>query len=63
MREVTCPLLNQIIDGDDLCFWIADAAEGWRKIEYVDVPEKIMQDILKNDNWREICNNCPNHLD
>ncbi len=63
MREVNCPLLNRIIDGDDLCFWIADAAEGWRKIEYVDVPKNIMQEILKIENWRKICNNCPNNLD
>lgn len=56
-REVYCPLLKKEIDGDGECFDIAMVAEG-------DCPERFApKEAMQDDNWREICNNCPNHLD
>lgn len=56
-RIVFCPLLNKNIDGDGMCFDIAMVAEG-------DCPERFApEEAMQRENWQDICNKCPNHLD
>ncbi len=58
MNEIVfCPLLNKEVDHDGECFDIAMVAEGGST--YSELPN----DFIKVENWEEICNNCPNHLD
>lgn len=54
---VTCPLLSREIKQGEDCWDIAKAAEGLYPEAFVD------QKAIQKENWREICNNCPNHLE
>lgn len=53
---VRCPLLNQDIDGDGLCFDIAMVAEG------LSPKSEAPDEVLVIRNFKEICLACPNHL-
>jgi hypothetical protein len=56
-RIVFCPLLNKEIDGDGVCFDIAMVAERY-STPLPFIPKEAMQ----KEDWREICLNCPNHI-
>lgn len=56
-RIVNCPLLSREIKQGEDCWDIAKAAEGLYPETFVD------QKAIQKENWRDICNNCLNHLD
>ena len=57
VKIVTCPLLNKEVEQNHECYDIAMVAEGGCPETFA--PKEAMQ----KENWRDICNNCPNHLD
>lgn len=54
--KVNCPVLNRTIEDYD-CIEFAAIAEGLFK------PNKGHEEFIKKNSFKDVCLNCPNHLD
>ena len=58
MNEIiNCPLMERKVERTNECYFISMVADNLM------IEKELPDDFVKVDNWREICSNCPNHLD